>query len=357
MTCSGKARDEARIDRVRRRASADYPARIVRIGAQLVDQRLAASYRVIALDLYNHGGSPWAETMTYAEMAEDVAGFIAAVGLDRPGIFGHSMGGKVAMTLALGRDVALGALVVVDIAPVSYDGGFGDYVEAMSAVDLDSVERRADADAALAGTVADPALRAFLLQNLIARDGSYAWRINLAAIGAGLSGFSLAEPASTFAGPPCSSRAGGRATSPRNTMALSTSTSRAPRSPSSTVPVIGPTPSSRRTSSPSSSPSLTSIRADPARARRWLARGSGRPARISVGRFPRSIDRPDQSNRRLAFRDGRIDRLRPRHRMLRIRFDHARGVHDRPATPPVCKYSPFSTLEQPRSDYRLATRN
>jgi len=44
----------------------------------------AASYRVIALDLYNHGGSPWAETMTYAEMAEDVAGFIAAVGLDRP---------------------------------------------------------------------------------------------------------------------------------------------------------------------------------------------------------------------------------------------------------------------------------
>ncbi len=168
-----------------------------------IARRLAASHRVIALDLRNHGDSPWTGTMTYAEMADDVAGFIAAAGLDRPSVLGHSMGGKVAMTLALGREIALGALVVVDIAPVSYDGGFGGYVEAMSAIDLRSVERRADADAALAGTVADPALRAFLLQNLITRDGSYVWRINLPAIGAGLPGlsdFGPADPASTFAG-------------------------------------------------------------------------------------------------------------------------------------------------------------
>ncbi len=168
-----------------------------------IARHLASSHRVIALDLRNHGDSPWAGTMTYAEMAEDVAEFIAASGLDRPSVLGHSMGGKVAMTLALGRHVALGKLVVVDIAPVPYDGGFGDYVEAMSAVDLRSVDRRADADAALAGTVDDPALRAFLLQNLIARDGSYVWRINLPAIGAGLPGlsdFSLTDPASAFAG-------------------------------------------------------------------------------------------------------------------------------------------------------------
>ncbi len=168
-----------------------------------IARRLAASHRVIALDLRNHGNSPWAGTMTYAEMADDVAGFIVLAGLDRPSVLGHSMGGKVAMTLALGHDVALGALVVVDIAPVSYDGGFGDYVVAMSAIDPRSVERRADADAALAGAVADPALRAFLLQNLIARDGSYVWRINLPAIGAGLPGLSEFDPtdaAATFAG-------------------------------------------------------------------------------------------------------------------------------------------------------------
>ena len=48
-----------------------------------IARRLAASYRVIALDLRNHGDSPWAGTMTYAEVADDVADFIAAAGLDR----------------------------------------------------------------------------------------------------------------------------------------------------------------------------------------------------------------------------------------------------------------------------------
>ena len=169
-----------------------------------IARRLAASHRVIALDLRNHGDSPWAETMTYSEMADDVAGFIAGSGLERPSILGHSMGGKVAMTLALEFDVALESLVVVDIAPVSYDSGFGHYVEALSAIDLASVTRRADADAALAGPVADPALRAFLLQNLITRNGAYVWRINLSAIGTGLAGlseFALAVPASAFTGP------------------------------------------------------------------------------------------------------------------------------------------------------------
>ena len=168
-----------------------------------IARRLAPSHRVIALDLRNHGASPWADTMTYAEMADDVADFIAAAGLDRPSILGHSMGGKVAMTLALGG-ATLGAVIVVDIAPVAFDGGFGQYVAAMSAIDLTAVERRGDADAALSSAVPDPALRAFLLQNLVARDGSYAWRINLRAIDTGLpalSGFSPADPTSTFAGP------------------------------------------------------------------------------------------------------------------------------------------------------------
>ena len=167
-------------------------------------QRLAMSHRVFALDLRNHGDSPWSDTMTYDEMADDVADFIAVSGLERPSVIGHSMGGKVAMKLALGHEIALAALAVVDIAPVSYDSGFAHYVEALSGIDLASVERRADADAALTGAVTDPALRAFLLQNLIARDGIYAWRINLSAIGdglAGLSEFSLSGPTTAFSGP------------------------------------------------------------------------------------------------------------------------------------------------------------
>src|SRR2546430_1941192 len=66
-----------------------------------IAQRLAAHHRVLALDLRNHGASPWADTMGYAEMAEDVCAALHARGYDRYALLGHSMGGKVAMVAAL----------------------------------------------------------------------------------------------------------------------------------------------------------------------------------------------------------------------------------------------------------------
>ena len=38
-----------------------------------IAKQLAASRRVYLVDARNHGESPWADTMTYAEMAQDVA--------------------------------------------------------------------------------------------------------------------------------------------------------------------------------------------------------------------------------------------------------------------------------------------
>ncbi|MBX9699043.1 MAG: alpha/beta fold hydrolase, partial [Acetobacteraceae bacterium] len=67
-----------------------------------VQKRLAeAGHRVIALDLRNHGASPWEEAMDYPAMAADVAETLAALGAPRSAVVGHSMGGKVAMVLAL----------------------------------------------------------------------------------------------------------------------------------------------------------------------------------------------------------------------------------------------------------------
>ena len=84
-----------------------------------VARRLSKSFHVIALDLRNHGESPWTETMSYTEMAGDVAEFVTTRGLDRPIVLGHSMGGKVAMTLAIEGEIDVESLIVVDIAPVA----------------------------------------------------------------------------------------------------------------------------------------------------------------------------------------------------------------------------------------------
>jgi esterase len=124
-----------------------------------VAQRLAAHHRVIAVDLRNHGASPWADTMDYAEMAEDVRARLHASGHPRFALLGHSMGGKAAMVLALAHGAEVERLVVVDIAPVAYQPHHLGYVRATRALDLGAVKRRAEADARLAPDVGEAAER------------------------------------------------------------------------------------------------------------------------------------------------------------------------------------------------------
>jgi pimeloyl-ACP methyl ester carboxylesterase len=151
-----------------------------------VARQLAATHRMFALDLRNHGRSPWAATMSFDEMAGDVAAFIQRHDIGPAAVIGHSLGGKVAMRLALTRADRVERLVVVDVAPVAYAHTFGPFVEAMRQVDLAAVRQRADAERQLERAIGDPAIRNFLLQNLIRIDAGYAWRVNLDALAANL---------------------------------------------------------------------------------------------------------------------------------------------------------------------------
>ncbi|CAA7620314.1 Predicted hydrolase or acyltransferase [Candidatus Terasakiella magnetica] len=144
---------------------------------------LGETRRTLALDLPNHGSSPWTEVMDYPFMAREVAKVVEHLG-GRAAIMGHSMGGKAAMTLALTRPELVERLVVVDIAPVSYSHTFAPYVKAMRGAPLAEAKFRADVDAHLAATIADRGVRAFLMQNLEGGAGGYRWRPNLAVLGA-----------------------------------------------------------------------------------------------------------------------------------------------------------------------------
>jgi pimeloyl-ACP methyl ester carboxylesterase len=128
--------------------------------------------------------------MTYPEMADDVAGYIQQEGIAPADVIGHSMGGKTAMVLALTRPELVRRLIVVDIAPVSYRHGaqepYANYIAAMKALDLDKISRRAEAEAILAQSIPDAAMRSFIVQNLEAQGERYKWRINLDGIAANL---------------------------------------------------------------------------------------------------------------------------------------------------------------------------
>lgn len=73
---------------------------------------LARSYTVYALDSRAHGKSDPVPTLTYREMAEDVAAFIRQQGLEKPALVGFSDGGVVALLVALRWPDLPGRLVV-----------------------------------------------------------------------------------------------------------------------------------------------------------------------------------------------------------------------------------------------------
>ena len=167
-----------------------------------IQRRLAAWYRVLAIDLRNHGSSPHAAAMDYPAMAADVAETIAGVTAAPAAVVGHSMGGKVAMALALAEPQLVSRLVVADIAPVAYPPALRPYVAAMQAITLRPGLTRRDAEAALAETIPEPGIRAFLVQNLRLQDDPPSWRLGLDAIAAAmpeLEGFP--EFSTAYAGP------------------------------------------------------------------------------------------------------------------------------------------------------------
>ena len=169
-----------------------------------IARELAATHSVHCVDLRNHGASPWADSMGYIEMADDVLQLIKTLRLDRPVVMGHSMGGKTAMALALRQPEAVSGLVVIDIAPVPYADTLTPFAEAMRSVDLVAAASRAEVQRRLQDSAPDPGVVPFLMQNLVMRNDHFDWRLNLLAISAAmpqLSSFPSELLGAHFAGP------------------------------------------------------------------------------------------------------------------------------------------------------------
>ncbi|WP_417329678.1 alpha/beta fold hydrolase [Halomonas cupida] len=146
-------------------------------------KHFASHWRVIAVDLRNHGGSPHVSGMSYDEMAEDVVAVLDSCGVDRAHLLGHSMGGKVVMTLARQYPDRVASLMVADIAPVTYEHHHDTVVSARRAVEQGQPGDRRDADALMAEFVADKPTRMFLATNLKRDEGGVLrLRVNMDAI-------------------------------------------------------------------------------------------------------------------------------------------------------------------------------
>ena len=164
----------------------------------------APHFRVFTVDLRNHGRSPHSDRFDYPAMVEDLVAFFDAHGLGAAHVLGHSMGGKVAMHIALEHPDRVDRLVVVDIAPKAYPARHLKLLDALRALDPTAYDSRNAIDQALATDVPDRAVRQFLLKNLgyDTERKQYAWQMNLDAIHARYAAVNTAiDPGPPFAGP------------------------------------------------------------------------------------------------------------------------------------------------------------
>ena len=135
-------------------------------------RQLARDFEVFIPDLRNHGQSPHDPVFNYPVLAEDIVELINDLKLEKVKMIGHSLGGKIAMLLALEHPALLDKLVVVDIAPRKYPANLEHQmlIDAMLKVDFSSARSRSDIDRQLEPVVHSLKLRQFLLKNIYWKD-------------------------------------------------------------------------------------------------------------------------------------------------------------------------------------------
>ncbi|MGE5594805.1 MAG: alpha/beta fold hydrolase [Hyphomicrobiales bacterium] len=96
---------------------------------------LAPTPRAFALDQRGHGHSPKpASGYTALAFANDAIAAVRALGLDRPHLVGHSMGGRVAIVAAARHPALFRSVAIVDIGPEQWRENWESTVTALDLV-------------------------------------------------------------------------------------------------------------------------------------------------------------------------------------------------------------------------------
>ncbi|KGJ97094.1 alpha/beta fold hydrolase [Colwellia psychrerythraea] len=146
----------------------------------MVAKPLSNSYCVTSVDVRNHGDSFHAGAMEYPVLAQDIINLLDHLNINSCLLLGHSMGGKIAIQVALQQPERIKKLLVADIAPVNYPPHHLDIIKGLQAIDLSKIKKRKDADEQLAPYVDNIGVRQFLLRNLALKSsGEFVFKCSL----------------------------------------------------------------------------------------------------------------------------------------------------------------------------------
>lgn len=167
-------------------------------------RHLAPNYRVISVDLRNHGDSPHHAEMSLFSMAQDIVELMDNLSIASAYFVGHSLGGKVAMQLAMNEASRVRNLVVVDIAPVKYKDNNTHIINSLYNLSKAEIKDRKMADSFLSEQGIELSVRAFLLKNLRRNtSGNFELKININAIKTSYESHLSVAPQGDIVNAPC----------------------------------------------------------------------------------------------------------------------------------------------------------
>lgn len=162
---------------------------------------LANEFNVLNIDVRNHGDSFHSDEISYEIMANDVVELLDNLNLKNVDLIGHSMGGKIAMQIALNHAYLVNKLIVLDIAPTNYKPRHDDVFSGLLAVDLATIDTRKDADNIMANHIQETGVRQFLLKSLTKTDSGFMWKFNLNALHTHYNAILMKPSGTPFSGP------------------------------------------------------------------------------------------------------------------------------------------------------------
>ncbi|XP_064620684.1 sn-1-specific diacylglycerol lipase ABHD11-like [Lineus longissimus] len=147
---------------------------------------------VMTVDVRCHGSSPTVPKMDYHLMSQDIKALMDHYKWKKACILGHSMGGKIAMVLALTQPNLVDHLIVADSNPGMSTGGQQMFaiIDALAKVRFNHSgalpAARRDAADQLLSVVKEASVRHYLVMNVQKTNGKYCFRTDPHVIGSNL---------------------------------------------------------------------------------------------------------------------------------------------------------------------------
>lgn len=160
-----------------------------------IAKMLSDEFKVIAVDLPNHGRSPKTEQFNLSFLGDSVYDFLKQKNIKKTHLLGHSLGGKIALEIASKYPQIVDKLIIVDIAPRNYlKNEFQErenhekIINILKNVDLSKYKNRSEALTDLVKIDKSGRLKMFMMKNISRnKNGKLEWKINLKAISDNLS--------------------------------------------------------------------------------------------------------------------------------------------------------------------------